>query len=35
MECRHPITDDAVYWRYSTVRNYAGQEGLLDVYQQW
>ena len=27
--------DNAVHWRYSSARNYAGQEGLLDVCQQW
>ncbi len=22
-------------WRYSSARNYAGLEGLIDVYRQW
>ena len=27
--------DDAAHWRYSSARNYAGLEGLLDVYRVW
>ena len=27
--------DEAVHWRYSSARNYAGQKGLLEVCQQW
>jgi len=27
--------DEAVHWRYSSARNYAGQKGLLEVFQQW
>jgi len=27
--------DCAEHWRYSSARNYAGQEGLLDVCTQW
>jgi REP element-mobilizing transposase RayT len=27
--------DDAVHWRYSSARNYAGQTGLLDICTLW
>jgi len=27
--------DDAVHWRYSSARNYAGQEGLLKIDTGW
>jgi REP element-mobilizing transposase RayT len=27
--------DDPVHWRYSSARNYAGQEGLIEVVTQW
>ena len=27
--------DDALHWRYSSARTYAGQEGLIDVVTQW
>ncbi|MDF1582989.1 MAG: transposase [Methyloprofundus sp.] len=27
--------DKAEDWRYSSARNYAGKEGLLEVYRQW
>lgn len=27
--------DEAVHWRYSSARNYAGQTGLLDVFRAW
>ena len=27
--------DESVHWRYSSARNYAGQEGLLEVRRQW
>jgi REP element-mobilizing transposase RayT len=27
--------DEAAHWRYSSARNYAGQEGLLEVCKQW
>ncbi len=27
--------DEAVHWRYSSARNYAGGEGLLEVCRQW
>jgi len=27
--------DDAEHWRYSSARNYAGLEGLLDVHTVW
>ncbi len=27
--------DEAVHWRYSSARNYAGQAGLLEVCRQW
>ena len=35
----NPITrgyvDEAEHWRYSSARNYAGHEGLLEVCQDW
>jgi REP element-mobilizing transposase RayT len=27
--------DDPTHWRYSSARNYAGQEGLLEVQTEW
>jgi hypothetical protein len=27
--------DDDVHWRYSSARNYAGQEGLLKIDTGW
>jgi len=27
--------DDAVHWRYSSARNYAGLPGLIDICDQW
>lgn len=27
--------DDPIHWRYSSARNYAWQNGLLDVYTGW
>lgn len=27
--------DDAVHWRYSSARDYAGVSGLMDVCRQW
>ena len=27
--------DDSVHWRYSSARNYAGMEGLIEVTTQW
>lgn len=27
--------DEAVHWRYSSARDYAGREGLLEVCQRW
>jgi REP element-mobilizing transposase RayT len=27
--------DNAVHWRYSSARNYAGQPGLVDVVTDW
>jgi putative transposase len=27
--------DDPTHWRYSSARNYAGQEGLLEVTRRW
>ncbi len=27
--------DDPVHWRYSSARNYAGQEGLLEIRRDW
>ena len=36
---RNPVArgyvDDPVHWRYSSARNYAGQEGLIEVVTQW
>ena len=27
--------DNAIYWRYSSARNYAGEQGLLEVCREW
>ncbi|EJK2116875.1 hypothetical protein NK428_003823 [Vibrio navarrensis] len=27
--------DEAAHWRYSSVRDYLGQQGLLEVCKQW
>ncbi|MCI0361698.1 MAG: hypothetical protein L0211_24705 [Planctomycetaceae bacterium] len=27
--------DDALHWRHSSARNYAGQRGLIDVVTDW
>jgi hypothetical protein len=27
--------DDPVHWRYSSARNYAGMEGLIEVFTEW
>jgi putative transposase len=27
--------DDPLHWRYSSARNYAGQQGLIEVVTQW
>lgn len=27
--------DEAVHWRYSSARDYSGQQGLLEVCKQW
>jgi len=27
--------DDPVHWRYSSARNYARQEGLIELVTQW
>ena len=27
--------DDPMHWRYSSARNYAGQEGLIEVVTDW
>ncbi len=32
---RRGYVDDAVHWRYSSARNYAGMEGVLDVRTSW
>jgi hypothetical protein len=29
------FVDEAVHWRYSSARNYAGMEGLLPVCTDW
>jgi REP element-mobilizing transposase RayT len=29
------FVDEAVHWRYSSARNYAGQPGLIDITTQW
>ena len=32
---RKGYVDDATQWQYSSARNYAGMEGLLDVEMDW
>jgi hypothetical protein len=32
---RRGYVDEAVHWRYSSARNYAGTPGLLDVCVDW
>jgi putative transposase len=32
---RRGYVDDPVHWRYSSARNYAGQDGLLQVKTDW
>jgi len=32
---RRGYVDDALAWRYSSARNYAGQAGLIDVITDW
>jgi len=32
---RRGYVDDPVHWRYSSARNYAGLEGLIDVDRNW
>ncbi len=32
---RRGYVDDPVHWRYSSARNYAGREGLLEVRKAW
>jgi hypothetical protein len=32
---KRDYVDQAEHWRYSSARNYAGKEGLLEVCQQW
>ena len=32
---RRGYVDDPVHWRYSSARNYARKEGLLDVITDW
>jgi len=32
---RRGYVDDPVHWRYSSARNYAGQDGILDVCMEW
>jgi len=32
---RRGYVDDPVHWRYSSARNYAGLEGLIDVERDW
>ena len=32
---RRGYVDDAIHWRYSSARNYAGRPGLLDVVTDW
>jgi hypothetical protein len=29
------FVDEPTHWRYSSARNYAGQQGLLDVKTDW
>lgn len=32
---RRGYVDDALHWRYSSARNYAGMKGLIDVVTDW
>ena len=32
---RRGYVDDPLHWRYSSARNYAGQQGLIDVVTDW
>ena len=32
---KHGYVDEAAHWRYSSARNYAGEEGLLEVCKKW
>ena len=32
---RRGYVDDPVHWRYSSARNYAGLEGLIEVERDW
>ena len=32
---RRGYVDEAVHWRYSSARNYAGSQGLLEVVTDW
>ena len=32
---RRGYIDDAVHWRYSSARSYAGREGLIEVFRDW
>ncbi|MCB2427324.1 hypothetical protein [Methylophaga pinxianii] len=27
--------DEAIHWRYSSARNYAGMDGLLEICYEW
>ena len=29
------FVDDPAHWRYSSARNYAGQEGVIPVTTEW
>ena len=32
---KHGYVDEPIHWRYSSVRNYVGQMGLLEVQTEW
>jgi REP element-mobilizing transposase RayT len=32
---RRGYVDEAIHWRYSSARNYAGMDGLLEVCREW
>lgn len=32
---RRGYIDEAIHWRYSSARNYAGMDGLIDVITDW
>ena len=32
---KHGYVDEPVHWRYSSARNYAGREGMIEVVTDW